>query len=101
MTNDELIERLRHFSGLSYGNPICKEAADRIKDLIDDRNLYQAELKMIKEQMPRYDWKRITTLPDRLRAIASMMHAGAAWGFCGEAMFLEEAADLLENDTQK
>ena len=48
MTNDELIERLRHFSGLSYGNPICKEAADRIKDLIDDRNLYQAELKMIK-----------------------------------------------------
>jgi hypothetical protein len=25
-----------------------------------------------------------------------MMNAGAAWGFCGESLFLEQAADLLE-----
>jgi len=96
MTNDELISRLEHFSGLSYGNPICKEAADRIKDLIQDRNFYQAKLQMINEQLPRYDWRKVTALPDRLRAIASLMHMGAAWGFCGEASFLEEAADLIE-----
>src|SRR4051812_49926218 len=35
------------------------------------------------------------SLPDRLRAMASLMHAGSAWGFCGEATWLEEAADKL------
>jgi hypothetical protein len=36
------------------------------------------------------------SLPDRLRAMASLMHAGSAWGFSGEASWLEEAADKLE-----
>jgi hypothetical protein len=35
-------------------------------------------------------------LPTRLRAMAQMMHSGAAWGFCGEATWLEEAANKLE-----
>jgi len=43
MTDDELIERLEHFSGLSYGNPICGLAAQRLRQLLleeleDDTN---------------------------------------------------------------
>ena len=71
--------------------------AEIIADLRADNARMAAELRMIREKLPRYDWKETTSLPDRLRAIASMMHAGAAWGFCGEAMFLEQAADMLEN----
>ena len=96
MMDDELIKSLEQFSNLSYSNPICKTAANRIKDLKTDVSRYQAQLKQIKEHLPTYNWKETTSLPERLRAIAWMMHAGAAWGFCGEAMFLEQAADLLE-----
>lgn len=35
-------------------------------------------------------------LPTRLRVMATLMHCGAAWGFCGEATWLQEAADKLE-----
>lgn len=96
MLDDELIERLEHFAGLSHGNPICKSAADRIKDLKQDNRRMVETLKMINNNLPRYNWKVTTSLPDRLRAMASMMNAGAAWGFCGESLFLERAADLLE-----
>jgi len=51
---------------------------------------------MINNNLPRYNWKETTSLPERLRAIAWMMNAGAAWGFVGESLFLEQAADLLE-----
>jgi hypothetical protein len=51
---------------------------------------------MINNNLPRYNWKKTTSLVDRLRAMAWLMHAGGAWGFCGEAMFLERAANLLE-----
>lgn len=70
--------------------------AEIIADLRADNARMAYELRMIKEKLPRYNWKETTSLPERLRAIASMMHAGAAWGFCGEAMFLDEAADILE-----
>lgn len=70
--------------------------AEIIADLRADNARMAYELRMIKEKLPRYNWKETASLPERLRAIASMMHAGAAWGFCGEAMFLDEAADILE-----
>ena len=96
MMDNELIERLEHFSSLSHGNPICQKAADRIKDLKEDNRRMVETLKMINNNLPRYNWKVTTSLPDRLRAMANMMNAGAAWGFCGESLFLERAADLLE-----
>lgn len=96
MNNDELIGRLEHFAGLSYGNPVCKEAADRIKHLKEDNKRMADTLRMINNSLPRYNWKKTTSLPERLRAMAWLMHAGGAWGFCGEALFLERAADLLE-----
>ena len=96
MSDSELITRLEHFSGLSYGNPICKNAADRIKDLKQDNARMMRTLKMINNHLPRYDWKETVSLPDRLRVMAYLMNAGAAWGFCGESLFLETAADLLE-----
>lgn len=97
MDNNELIERLEHFAGLSNGNPICKTAATRIRNLQEDNRRMVDTLKMINNNLPRYKWKETDTLPERLRIMAWMMHAGAAWGFCGEALFLEEAAKLLEN----
>jgi hypothetical protein len=97
MTDSELITRLEHFSGLSYGNPLCKDASERIQDLKVDNARMAHTLRMISNNLPRYNWKETTSLPDRLRAIAWMMNAGAAWGFVGESLFLEQAADLLEN----
>lgn len=96
MNDTELITSLEHFAGLSYGNPICTKAADRIKDLKEDNARMAHTLKMINNNLPRYNWKETTSLPDRLRAMAWMMNAGAAWGFVGESLFLERAADLLE-----
>lgn len=96
MNDTELITSLEHFSGLSYGNPICKNAANRIKDLKEDNARMARTLKMINNNLPRYNWKETTSLPERLRAMAWMMNAGAAWGFVGESLFLERAADLLE-----
>lgn len=72
--------------------------AEIIADLKADNARMAYELRMIKEKLPRYNWKETTSLPDRLRAIAWMMNAGAAWGFCGESLFLEQAANLLENN---
>ena len=97
MKTDELVERLEHFAGLSNGNPICKDAATKIRNLEEDNKRMVATLKMINNGLPRYNWKEVTSLTERLRMMAWMMHAGAAWGFCGEALFLEEAARLLEN----
>ena len=71
--------------------------AEIIADLKADNARMAYELRMIREKLPRYNWKETTSLPDRLRAIAWMMNAGAAWGFCGESLFLEQAANLLEN----
>ena len=70
--------------------------AEIIADLRADNARLTAELLMIKEKLPRYDWKETTSLSERLRIMAWMMNAGAAWGFCGESLFLERAADLLE-----
>ena len=67
-----------------------------IEYLKADNARMAAELRMIKEKLPRYNWKETTSLPDRLRTMAWLMNAGAAWGFCGESLFLERAADLLE-----
>lgn len=71
--------------------------AEIIADLKADNARMAYELRMIREKLPRYNWKETTSLPDRLRAMAWMMNAGAAWGFCGESLFLEQAANLLEN----
>lgn len=97
MTDSELIDRLEHFSGLSYGNPICKHAVDRIKDLKEDNARMAHTLRIINNNLPRYNWKETTSLPERLRIMAWWMNAGAAWGFVGESLFLERAADLLES----
>jgi len=96
MNDSELITRLEHFSNLSYGNPLCKNAVERIQDLKADNARMTQTLRMINNNLPRYNWKETVSLPDRLRAMASMMNAGAAWGFVGESLFLEQAADLLE-----
>jgi len=73
-----------------------EDLQQKIEYLIEDNRILSQKLKMINEKLPRYNWKETVSLPDRLRAMASMMNAGAAWGFCGESLFLEQAADLLE-----
>ena len=35
---DDLIKSLRHFAGLSYGNPICGKAADELERLVEKCN---------------------------------------------------------------
>ena len=72
--------------------------AEIIADLKADNARMAHTLRILNNNLPRYNWKQTSSLVDRLRAIAWMMHSGAAWGFCGEAMFLEQAADLLENN---
>jgi hypothetical protein len=75
---------------------VIKDLQQKIEYLKDDNRRLSETLKMINEKLPRYNWKETVSLPDRLRAMAHMMNMGAAWGFCGESLFLEQAADLLE-----
>lgn len=73
-----------------------KYLEQKIEYLKEDNARMAHTLRMISNNLPRYNWKETASLPARLRAIAWMMNAGAAWGFVGESLFLEQAADLLE-----